>query len=411
MNPQIELVHAGELVTMGDGKEGGLGIIEDGALVAEGGRISWVGTTKELGRKSFGKASRRVDAGGHLVTPGFVDSHTHALFAGSREDELGRKATGETYMEILSSGGGILRTIKETRRAPMAVLLQQTGERLGRLLRNGVTTVEVKTGYGQSLGSELKLMGVLAKLSKTAKMEVVPTFLGLHAKPPEFRSSSDYAKHATDVILPAVAKLKMKPMFSDCFCEEGVFSTADCSRYLRASKSLGFRLKVHADEFSDSGGASLAARLRCVSADHLGRSSEEGIRSMGKAGVTAVLLPGTSLYSGIPFAEAKKIGAAGCSVALATDLSPNSWVESPQFVMGLACTAMRMTPAQALRGFTVNAAKALGRSDIGRLVPGCRADFLIHGMPNHMFLPYRIGSSYLERVFKDGAEAYSALAS
>jgi imidazolonepropionase len=406
LKPDLAVVNVGELVTMSGGAEG-LGIVHDGAMVVEGRTVSWVGSMREYREKSYANARTVIDAGGAgVVTPGFVDPHTHLLFAGSREDELERKMSGESYISILSKGGGIRRTIRETRRATLGEIVRQSRSRVSQLRRNGVTTIEVKTGYGQDLRSETKLLRAIVELSKTERVDLVPTFLGLHSSPQEFKSSREYVKYAIDVMLPAVVKLK--PVFSDCFCEEGVFSNEECSQYLRASKALGFRLKMHADEFADSGGAALAARSGCVSADHLGRSTRPGLEQMARKGVVAVLLPATSLFSGIPYADAKMIRDAGCEIALATDLSPNSWIESPQFVMGLACAGLKMTPAQTLRGFTVNAAKALGRTDIGKLTPGCKADFVFHGIPNHLFLPYRVGGDYVERVFKDGTEVYSA---
>jgi imidazolonepropionase len=406
LKPDLAVVNVGELVTMSGGAEG-LGIVHDGAMVVEGRTVSWVGSMREYREKSYANARTVIDAGGAgVVTPGFVDPHTHLLFAGSREDELERKMSGESYISILSKGGGIRRTIRETRRATLGEIVRQSRSRVSQLRRNGVTTIEVMTGYGQDLRSETKLLRAIVELSKTERVDLVPTFLGLHSSPQEFKSSREYVKYAIDVMLPAVVKLK--PVFSDCFCEEGVFSNEECSQYLRASKALGFRLKMHADEFADSGGAALAARSGCVSADHLGRSTRPGLEQMARKGVVAVLLPATSLFSGIPYADAKMIRDAGCEIALATDLSPNSWIESPQFVMGLACAGLKMTPAQTLRGFTVNAAKALGRTDIGKLTPGCKADFAFHGIPNHLFLPYRVGGDYVERVFKDGTEVYSA---
>ncbi|MDV3277980.1 MAG: imidazolonepropionase [Nitrososphaerales archaeon] len=406
MKPDLVLVNAGELVTLGANDESSLGIIEGGAMVVRGGRVVWTGTTKELRRKTFARARKTVDAAGMLVTPGFVDPHTHLVFAGSREDELERKIRGESYVSILNAGGGIVRTVKETRKASLAKLVAEAQGRLRQLVRNGVTTVEVKTGYGQDLRSETKLLNVVKRLSRTEKVELVPTFMGLHAKPPEFGSAKEYVDYVLDVMLPAAARLK--PAFADCFCEEGVFTRDECSRYLRASKALGLKLKIHADEFADSKGASLAAETGCVSADHLGNSEQSGVEMMARRGVVAVLLPGTSLYSGIGYADARMIAGAGCRIALGTDLSPNSWVESPQMVMALACNAMKMTPADALRGFTVNAAKALGRDDLGRLVPGAPADFVVHELPGYRFLPYRVGGGYVSTVFKGGVEVYAS---
>lgn len=382
-------------------------MVEDGAMMVDKGSVKWTGTTKELKRKSFGKPKKTVDAQGGLVTPGFVDPHTHLAFAGSREDELERKAGGESYVSILADGGGILRTVRETRKATAGRIAGESAGRLGQLLANGVTTVEVKTGYGQRTDDELKMLRAVEILRRTSKVELVSTFLGLHVKPPEFRESKDYVDYVIKEMLPSVAGSRLRPRFSDCFCEEGVFSAVDCSRYLRASQQLGFDLKIHADEFADSGGAALSAELGCVSADHLGHSNKEGLRTMAKEGVTAVLLPGTSLYSSIPYADARGLIEAGCTAALGTDLSPNSWIESPQVVMCLACTGLKMTPAQALLGFTVNAAKAISREDIGSLKVGSAADFVVHSIPSYRFLPYRVGGRYVRKVVKKGREVYS----
>lgn len=400
----LAVVDAGELVTCaGQGRtaESLLGLIEDGAFAVAGGRVAWVGTTHEFRRKTFGKPRRTVSAKGRLVTPGFVDPHTHLAFAGSREDELERKMSGETYLSILEGGGGMQRTIKETRAASTAKIVEESADRVSHLLANGVTTAEVKTGYGQNVATEVKLLDVIRRLGKTSGVELVPTFLGLHAKPPEFRSAADYADFATREMLPAVAR-EGNARFSDCFCESGVFSREQCERYLRASRALGLALKIHADEFADSGGASLAAELGCVSADHLGMSEPSGIQALAKKGVTAVLLPGTSYYSSIPYADAKGISKAGCPVALGTDLSPNSWIESPQLVMSLACVEMNMTPAQALLGFTRYAAGAIARKELGTLAVGSSADFAIHSVPSYQFIPYRTGGTYVQSVYKRG---------
>ena len=409
--PDLSLINAGELVTCrGSGKspEDQLGIIRDGALVVEGGKVIWAGTTKELRRKSFGRPRRTIDAGGSLVTPGFIDPHTHAVFAGTREDEMERKTSGESYTSILASGGGILRTMRETSRASRSAMADESRGRLAELLRNGVTTAEVKTGYGQDLRGELKMLEVIGLLRRSSNVELIPTFLGLHAKPPRFRTASEYTDYVVEKELPAVAGARTRAVFADCFCEEGVFSRVECARYLRASKGHGLALKAHADEFADSGGASMAAELGCVSADHLGKSNDSGIQEMAHRGVTAVLLPGTSLSSNINYADAAGIIGAGCAVALGTDLSPNSWIESPQMVMSLACNGMRMTPAQALLGFTRNAAKAVSRSDLGGLAPGSPADIVVHSLPGYRFLPYRVGGSYVKMVLKRGREVHRA---
>jgi imidazolonepropionase len=404
--PDLALVNAGELVTC-RGEGSSLGIVRDGALLVEDGRVVWVGGTKELSQKSVGKPKVLVDAEGGLVTPGFVDAHSHLAFAGTREDELERKVRGESYISILEHGGGIAKTIRDTRKASEGTIAEESAKRVRQLVGNGVTTVEVKTGYGQRLKDEVKMIRAIGRLPRLTGVEVVSTFLGLHATPPEFRRAQDYADFAVKEMLPAVARLRGRPVFSDCFCEEGVFSGKDCERYLEASKKLGFLCKVHADEFSESGGASLAARVGCVSADHLVRSREDGVEGMAREGVSAVLLPGTSLFSGIPYADYRSIEKAGCRVALGTDLSPNSWIESPQLVMSLACNGLRMTPGQALLGFTREAARALNRDDVGRLVVGAKADFVVHSHRSHAFLPYRVGGGYVRSVFKQGKEIFN----
>jgi imidazolonepropionase len=410
----LALVNAGELVTCGgSGKtdEERLGIIRDGALVIDKGRVIWVGTTKELRRKSFGRPRRTVDAHHELVTPGFVDPHTHLVFAGSREDEMERKVRGESYTSILANGGGILRTLRDTRSASEKRITLESADRLTQLMRSGVTAAEVKTGYGQTLADEIKLLNVIERLRKTVGVELVSTFLGLHATPPERKGSLEYVDYAIKEMLPAVVRAKARPMFSDCFCEDDVFSRDECARYLRTSKELGLACKIHADEFSESGGASLAAEAGCVSADHLGKSGAPGVAAMARRGVTAVLLPGTSLISGIPFANASGILASGCRVALGTDLSPNSWIESPQVVMNLACSGMRMSPAQALLGFTRNAAHAIARNDLGFIGVGSSGDFVVHSHSGYRFLPYRVGGGYVRRVFKGGKELFSSVES
>jgi len=409
----LAVINARELVACtGGGRtpEEKLGIIEDGALLVTGGKVAWVGTTREFRRKAIGKPRRTVDANGGLVTPGFVDPHTHLVFAGSREDELERKIEGEAYTSILASGGGIVRTMKETRKAHISRIVDESMGRVNQLLRCGVTTAEVKTGYGQNLVTEMKLLDTIDRMSAGSVVELVPTFLGLHACPPEFRNSSEYVDYAIGEMLPAIALAKKRPRFSDCFCEEGVFSREECSRYLKASHKLGFETKIHADEYSDSRGASLAAEAGCISADHLGSSSAPGIKSMARAGVVAVLLPGTSFFSSIPYADARAILEAGCEMALGTDLSPNSWIESPQLVMSLACNAMRISPAQALLAFTRGSARAIGRSDLGTLAVGAQADFVVHSIPGYRYLPYRIGGQYVRVVYKKGVLAFGSVA-
>ena len=330
------------------------------------------------------------------------------VYAGSREDEVELKARGVPYKTILDQGGGIYKTVRETADASLGRIVSESLDRLQQLIRSGVTTVEVKSGYGLTGEGEVRLLKAIRKLAGKSDAELVPTFLGLHAAPKD-SVTKEYVRRVVGEVLPLVAASPLRPAFTDCFCEAGVFSAGECTRFLRASKKLGILSKVHADEFSDSGGAVMAADEGCVSADHLGRSTGEGVEKMAQRGVTAVLLPGTSLCSGIPYADAAMISEAGCKVALGTDLSPNSWIESPYLVMSLACNALRMTPAQALLGFTRNAAAAIARRDIGMIRPGMRADFVIHPVAGHRSLPYRVGGSYSRRVFRAGREIFPRL--
>lgn len=398
----IAIVNANELITFSN-EDGG--IIEDGAMLIKDGRVEWVGSTNELKRIVKGKI-RVIDAKDKIVIPGMIDPHTHILFSGSREDEFEDRIMGKDYLSILREGGGILRTIRETRRASLDEIVNLARDRIRQMLTNGFTTIEVKTGYGQDLESELKLIKAIEKLSMLESVDLVPTLLALHARPDEFKDNREYLMYSINVILREVSKLQYKPIFSDCFCENGVFSRDECYSYLKASRELGFELKIHADEFSDSGGASLAAELDCISADHLAYSNEDALKELAIKGIVAVVLPCTSLYSRSKFADARLMIELGCRVALGTDLSPNSWVESPQFVMSIACNQLRMRPIEALKGFTLNAARAIKRNDIGRLDKGCKADFVIMNLRNHRFLAYRIGGNYVDSVFKDGEEVY-----
>ncbi|MEM0117833.1 MAG: imidazolonepropionase [Conexivisphaerales archaeon] len=406
----ISLYNAGELVTM-NGKEGGsdgeetLGIIHDGAFIVREGRFAWVGTTQELKEKGH-KSSIIIDANGQVVLPGLIDPHTHLIFAGSREDELERKIKGESYMDILRSGGGINRTLVMTRAATEEQLLTLAYNRIKQLISSGVTTVEVKTGYCQQLEGELKLLRVISRLNRECGIDVIGTFLGLHTLPPEFRSGEEYTSYVMKVMLPNVAASEARPVFADCFCEEGLFSSALCERYLNLSSQMGFKLKIHADEFSDAHGAEVAARTGCTSADHLENSSSEGLKMMATKGVTAVLLPLTAFYSRIRQPNFKRIKESGCTFALGTDLCPNSWVESPQLVMAFACVELGMTPAEALAGFTTGAARALSLNDRGAIKEGNLADFAMYEMPSYRFLPYRIGGSYVRSVYKRGIRIY-----
>ncbi len=367
-------------------------------------RISYVGDLAGLAETNDTSEAVEIDAQGSLVLPGFVDSHTHCVFSGSRENELSQKLNGVSYLEILSKGGGILRTVEQTRSASDEQIIRETTARLNRMLENGTTTFEIKTGYGLSLEQEIRLLNILEKIRTEDRYDIVPTLLSAHAIPNEFRGESD--RYIREIVFPTidVAREKELAVFVDAFAEEGVFSIDQCRSVLQYAQRQKFALKIHADEFSDLGGAKLAAELRATSADHLLRASDSGLELLANAGVISVLLPGTSLTSFAGgFAKARSVLASGGAVALGTDLSPNSWIESMQLVIYLACYGMRMTSAEALTGATINAAHAIGRAgDVGSIEIGKRCDLLVTNLKNYNEVPYKLGSNIVKTVIKNG---------
>ncbi len=371
-----------------------LGIIEDGSVAIDKGRII------EVGRNLNYKAEKIIDAKNKTVIPGFVDPHTHLVFGGSREFEFDWKLQGLSYMQIKDRGGGIGYTVKKTREATAEQLHSQAAKRLQKMLEYGTTTLEAKTGYGLDTKTELKLLEVAEKLQQDFPADMVMTFLGAHDVP-QGQNAEDYLKVVIKDMLPAV---KNKARFCDVFCEKGVFSLDQSKDLLTAAKKLGMGLKIHADEIVQTGGAGLAADLGAISADHLLRSSEEDMAKMAKAGTIGVLLPGTPFALRMKeYAPAKKLIDSGVPVALATDLNPNCWVESMQFMIQLACFNMGLTPAQALTAATFNSACAIDMQDeVGSLEIGKKADCVILDAPNYRFLPYHFGVNLAKTVIKAG---------
>jgi len=383
---------------------GRLKVIKDGAVAIRDGRIIAIGRTREI-RRSF-RAEEELDVSGMTVIPGLVDAHTHLVFAGEgyRPEELEMKTRGLSYMQILAMGGGIMRTVRATRAATEARLVGECLRRLDLMLLHGTTTVEAKSGYGLTVEDEIKCLRALRKADEKHPVDVVPTFLGAHAIPPEHEGRpDDYVELVVSEMLPEVAGRALA-LFCDVFCEEGVFSREQARRILTAGLELGLKPKLHADEFTDTGGASLAAELGAVSADHLLCSSEEGLRAMARSGVVGVLLPASPLTTLIGrFADARRMVELGVPVALGTDFNPNCPVESMQTVMALACYCMRMTQAEALSAATLNAAHALGLSgEIGSLEVGKKADLVVLDVPGHEHLGYRLGSKLVVHVIKSG---------
>jgi imidazolonepropionase len=371
-----------------------LSIIKNGSVAIMNGLIV------DVGRNLRYKSDITIDASGKLVMPGFVDPHTHVVFAGSREFELDLKLAGIPYIEILKRGGGIFYTVNETRKASFTQLLQQSKKRLDTMLSYGTTSCEAKTGYGLNVETEIKMLKVQKKLQDSHPMDLVSTFLGAHAIPKDQRAT-EYVRTVITEMLP---KTKDLARFCDVFCEKGVFTVDQSRKILDAGKQYGLIPKIHVDEIVDTGGASLAAEVGAISADHLLMSSETGLIAMAQKGVIGVILPGTPFCLMMQrYAPARQIINCGVPVALATDLNPNCWTESMQLMIQLACLKMQMTPAEAVTAATFNAACAIGVQDrVGSLEVGKQADCIILDCPNHQFLPYHFGVNLVETVVKKG---------
>lgn len=379
-----------------------LGIIKDGAVAVKDGKISAVGKTSDI-EKRF-RAEETVDAKGKLVFPGFVDPHTHLVFAGSREDEFEMRLKGASYMEILRKGGGILKTVRATRQASERELVDKGMKTLDTMLAHGTTTVEAKSGYGLNLEDEMKCLRVIRKLNEKHPVDVIPTFLGAHAAPAEYKGNTDgYVDTIMDKMIPKVAKQRLAE-FCDVFCEKDVFNVEQSRQILVKAKEFGLKSKVHADEMTPFGGAELAAEVEAVSAEHLLFASEKGLGMMAEKGVMAVLLPAAAFcLMTAKYADARKMISLGLPVALGTDFNPSCWVENQQLVISLACRQMRMTPAEASVAVTINAAHAIKRAhEVGSLEVGKKADIVILSVPNYRFLGYRFGVNLVEKVVKEG---------
>ena len=391
----------GELATLAPGP-----VPRVGAAARELGRIPRATVAVDRGRFVYAGPEARWrravelrhggvqwDAGGGSVVPGFVDPHTHVLFAGDRAEEIRLKIEGISYGEIARRGGGLFQTVRATRRASSALLLQSAEARLRRMAAMGTTTCEVKSGYALTPAGERRLLSLVPRLAQRTGLRIVPTFLGAHAVPPEFSERpDDYVNALISEALPRIARQHLAD-FCDVFCEPGFFTVEQSERLLLAARAHGLGLKIHADEFVRSGGAALAARLRCRTADHLLEASEEDRQALAAAGVTAVLLPITPFASLASRASpGREMMDAGVPVALGTDLSPNSWVESMPLVISHGVYGARLTPAEALTAATVNAAHAIGIEDeAGMIAPGRPADFVVFDVPSADHIPYRLG--------------------
>ncbi len=419
MQETVELIvhSAGELCTVppeAGGPQRGerlgeLGLIRDGALAVAEGRVVAAGPTESVRRRYRGL--RELDAGGRVLLPGFVDPHTHLVWVGDRAAEFEQRIAGATYLEIMAAGGGIMATVRATRAATVGQMVAETLPRLRRLLAHGATTVEIKTGYGLETATELRQLRAIARLQAEQPARLVPTFLGAHAIPAEYRDAPDaYVDLLIETMLPAVVEESRalgwaSLPFCDLFCERGAFDLAQARRLLTRAKALGFPLKIHVDEFEPLGGTRLAVELGAVSADHLVATPPEEIALLGRSSTIAVSLPCTPFGLAEPhYTPARALLEAGAALALATDCNPGTaWCESPPFAIALACRYLRLTPAQAIVAATLNAAFALGLGEeVGSLTPGYAADFVLLDFEDHRHLGYRFGTNPVVLVAKGG---------
>lgn len=411
------LIHsATQLLTLAGGPQRGpelgrLGIIEDGAVLMRDEKIVAVGKTVDL--RAAHPHEPTLDASGCVILPGFVDPHTHLIWGGDRAAEFEMKMAGAKYLDILAAGGGILSTVRATRTASIETLIAQTRPRLLRMFSHGTTTAEAKTGYGLQTATELRLLKALLALDDESPLDLAITFLGAHAIAPEFKGDPQgYTDLICETMLPLVqqwwqthAPRRQNLPFVDVFCEDQAFDLAQSRQILEKARTLGFPLKIHADEFDNLGGAALAVELGAASADHLVKTSAADIAALGQSDTVAVSLPCTPFgLAEQDYTPAGDLLEAGAILALATDCNPGTaWNESMQFVIALACRMLKLTPAQAIAACTINAAHAIRRADrIGSLEEGKQADLLILSVPDYRHLGYRFGTNLVKQVVKCG---------
>ena len=412
MKPIADLIinNANELLTLSGnssrpktGKQmDDLGIIPNGSLAVSKDKIIACGNSDEVLEKVLKTPDTvEIDASNMVVMPGFIDSHTHLVFAGSRENEFEQRIKGSSYLDILKSGGGIFNTVQATRAASKEELIKKSLKHLDTMLKFGTTTIEAKSGYGLTIEDESKQLQVMGVLNKIHPIDIIPTFL-VHATPPEFNSREEYIDFVINDMLP---KMQGTAEYCDIFCEHDVFNLDQSRQILTAAEKLGFKLKIHADQLTDIGCAQLATMLNATSAGHLDHISRDGIDAMANSKTLAVLLPGASFFLGSDaYAPASEMISKGIAVAVGTDFNPGSCpTESMQIILTLACIKMKMSPAQAISAATINAAHAINRADIvGSLEIGKRADIIILDVPNYKCIPYHFGVNNVYSVVKKG---------
>lgn len=398
MSSAIDLLirNAEQIVTVESGE---LTVHENASLAVDGDSVSEIAPTDTV-ESAFPNPEHVIDASGKAVLPGFIDPHTHALFAGDRSDEFAAKLRGKTYQEILAEGGGILRTVRAVREADDETLLENLRNNLDVMAAHGTTTVEVKTGYGLDTETELRMLEAIDRADQSHPLDVIPTFLGAHAVPEE-KSREEYVTAVIEDQLPAVADQGIAE-FVDVFSDEGAFTAEEARRILEAGRDHGLKVKIHAEEFRRLGGAQIAADLAGTSADHLLQATDADAEALSDAGVIPVLLPGTAFSLGADYADPERFQQAEANIALATDFNPNCHSQSMQFAITLGCVEMEMSPEAALLGATRNAALALDRTRQGTLQPGTAADAIILDAPSYEHVPYRFGVNTVDTVIKAG---------
>jgi imidazolonepropionase len=408
----LAVLHVSQLVTLAGSKRPRMGrelselaIIRDGGMLIRDGNIDMVGPSTEIEKRADG--AEIIDADGKIVLPGFVDAHTHLVFAGNRKDDFERRARGDTYEQIAKAGGGIWSTVEKTRAASESDLLVQARKHADWFLRCGTTTVESKSGYGLTLEDELKILRVMRRLNQETPLEIVPTFLGAHAVPRKMHAD-EYVDLVVNEMLPRVTSDGLAE-FCDVFCEQGYFDIEQSGRILSAAKRLGLKLRIHADQLSNSSAVKLAAELKTTTADHLEKTDEDGIAALKSGGVQPVLLPGSVYALGSTcYPRAREMIEAGLAVVIATDFNPGSSpTPSMPMILSLACTQMKMSPAEAISASTINPAYSLGRGDqIGSLEPGKLANFTIFDCEDYRELAYWFGVSLTHGVYVKGKKAH-----
>ena len=410
----LAVLHASQLVTLAGPQQPRVGsdmsdlaIIHDGGMLITDGKIDIVGSSDRIEKNA--SSAEIIDAGGRVVLPGFVDAHTHLVFAGNRLDDFERRARGETYEQIAKAGGGIWSTVEKTRAASGDELFAQAQKHTEWFLRCGTTTVEAKSGYGLTVEDELKILRVMSRLNEETPLEIVPTFLGAHAVPREM-DADEYIELVIDEMLPRIVTEKLAE-FCDVFCERGYFDVKKSRRILTAARELGLRLRIHADQLTSSGGEKLAAELEATTADHLEKTDEQGIAAMKSVGVQPVLLPGSVyLLGSTDYPRAREMIEAGLAVVIATDFNPGSSpTASMPMILSLACTQMKMSPPEAITAATINAAYSLNRGDrIGSLERGKLGNFSVFDCEDYRELAYWFGTPQTHSVYVKGKRVAGA---